>query len=218
MWNVVVCLLWVPPIFHRVSWSKHLIHDFVSQVIAFFRFFFCLNLLRSFFSKQLCHQPSSSHIISFCRFFAPLALEGLLPLQLFLTGLRQHWYTPLPLLSLFQLFCRRGVRSWVASSSSVTRKTGRTSRQEKCPCSPPWAPWSPASRTGQCSHCCCFLACVWGVFVCVNRQTRPSGKALPLHTKPGVPYGSVVRQTARLTACSAVNRDKHYRSTPSTCS
>lgn len=44
----------------------------------------------------------------------------------------------------------------------------------------------------------------------MNRQTRALGKALPLHMKPSVPFGSVTRQTARLTACSTVNKDKQY--------
>lgn len=38
---------------------------------------------------------------------------------------------------LLQLCCLPGVRSWDASFSSVTRRTGRTSLREKCPCSPP---------------------------------------------------------------------------------
>lgn len=45
--------------------------------------------------------------------------------------------------------CRRGARSWVASSCCVTRRTGRTNRRERSPCSPAWAAWSPASHTGQ---------------------------------------------------------------------
>lgn len=48
--------------------------------------------------------------------------------------------------------CRRGARSWVASSCCVTRRTGRTSRREKSPCSPAWTAWSPASLTGQQGH------------------------------------------------------------------
>lgn len=48
-----------------------------------------------------------------------------------------------------QLCCRRGARSWVASSCYVTRRTGRTSRRERSPCSPAWTAWSPGSLTGQ---------------------------------------------------------------------
>lgn len=71
-----------------------------------------------------------------------------------------------------------------------------------------------AALFGLCGGCVYVCVC----FGCVNRQTGPSGKALPLHMSPGVPYGSVARQTASLTACSTVNKDKLHLSTPATCS
>lgn len=148
---------------YRIFGRKYVICHFVSQVIAFkfnLQIFFCYRLF-------------SFHTISFCRFFCSACSRGLLTLHLFLTGIQQHWHT---LLS-FQLFCPRGVRSWDASSSSVTRRTGRTNLQAKCPCSLPWAPWSPASRMGQYSHCCAFwLVC--DVCLCARWVCEHTDQAL----------------------------------------
>lgn len=130
--------------------------------------------LVSFFLLILLWSPSSRSSVLICLIW----LYG----GDFSTSWNPNWsqttLTYSLLLLSFQPCCPRGVRNWDVSSSSVIRRTGRTSRLEKCPCSPQWAPWSPASPMGQCSRCCVRRVCV-DVSVCVCEQTvQADGKSI----------------------------------------
>lgn len=85
----------------------------------------------------------------------------------------------------------------------------------KVPMQPPMSSMKPSLSHGSVFTLLCFFG-LCATCVCVrvgrvNTQTRPSRKALPLHMKPNVPYGSVTRQTVGLTACSSVNRDNMFQ-------
>lgn len=169
----------------------------------------CLNLLRGFWSYVV---PSALFLFhQFFLGFAGLSVEGCHICSHFSQGSDRT--DTLLLCSFFPAL----LSSWCEELGRLLLLRHQKNRQNeppgKVPMQPPMSSMKPSLSHGSVFTLLRFLACVWGVFMCVgcvNRQTGPLGKALPLHMKPSVPYGSVARQTARLTACSTVNRDKQY--------
>lgn len=187
---------------------KYFIHHFVNHVIAF----------QFYLQICFCSHPFSFHIISFYRvFFAALAVGGYYLCSYF--SQESHGTDTLRSLSSSSVLVvwRAGTPppppSPEEQAERASRQSAHAASHELHEAQPlAWVSVRTAALFGLCVMCVCVRDGR------VNTQTRPSGKALPLHMKPDVPYGSVARQTAGLTACSTVDTSKQYLSNTSTCS
>lgn len=214
LYKMFKCLMWFTdrtPWFVRVFafGRKYFIHHFVNQVIAFSILSPTLLLFPSFLF------PHNQFLQGF--FFAALAVGGYYLCSYF--SQESNGTDTLRSLSSSSVLVvwRAGTPppppSPEEQAERASRQSAHAASHELHEAQPlAWVSVRTAALFGLCVMCVCVRDGR------VNTQTRPSGKALPLHMKPDVPYGSVARQTAGLTACSTVNTSKQYLSNASACS